>query len=206
MILCSHTIGEHEFRFQRPPTSADVLDWLVWCQSARPDPAEFVRRALEWAAQWMQPTQGAQELEAVLITEFDADSPASLAELCNAIAASAAVPASNLRDMRMLLDRRNDVPDDWQPRPLCRCRLCLTGTPNPAGAKCKRDSIEPLSDVLMSYAMGVERADAPYYLEQIRSVVSNAEARRLCYERETREDEAETARILGKYNTPERGH
>lgn len=208
----THMLGAHSIEYTPPTTAADVLDWTVYAQCLQGETVEetaelLARFAHGWARKWCTDPGAFDEC----MVELGAESFLALLRFCNVIASAAALPVSVLDNMALMLDRKNEVPDDWKEPALCRCHHC-TGLkhgydlPNPAGAKCLMDGIDDLSQSIAARVSQVKDGSERYYMEQVRAVFARAEGRRFAYEHKQREDKAESDRIRSKYEGGRRGH
>lgn len=185
-----------ELEWMPPPTLADVLDWRVWCQCIETDDpteqlAQQAAAGFEWAARWLVDFDADEIAEAISEAVEPAEVIPTLVRICEAIAASAELPASVIDAMRQHLDRENEVPPDWKATGACTCARCRRGIENPQGVVCMYDAADWRAMRALISLSGVEDTTQRPYIAQVRAVMTHAESRRLRYEREQREERAE---------------
>lgn len=204
MLTSTVTVGDYEFEFTVPPTARDVLDWFIWARMAGGDSLEstlieMARRGLAWAAQWLCPVGDwtGDEL-AVLIGELvePEEYMGAVVQLCDAIANSAGLAPDVLDDVRVMLDKQNEVPPDYKPDGICSCARCRRGIENPRGMACVYDGFDHRAIEAAALASQVDDGSERYYLTQIRALMQRAEARRVSFERKKRDEREEYERIM----------
>ena len=194
MITLTHTVGDLSITYTPPTTARDVLDWTVWISARTGDHQQSFINAAQWAAQWCT-EHDEDTLTVALFAEADGEPLKALGHmvsLCNAMAESAGLPKEVLSDLGKLLDRKNEVPPNFRPPGSCGCRQCVAARngidmANPPGEPCIFDDIDQRA-LFASRASDVQNPGAPYYLEQVRQEIDNAQGRKWAFEKHSREE------------------
>lgn len=187
MILTYDHNGE-SIMFSVPPTTADVLDWVVWIRCMDPGPQQMAA-AFQWADKWVV-DRTSDDLRDLFTTVE------GLAAFCVAIEQAAGLPPDVLASLAAHIDRENEIPEDWKPERHCGCARCRRGIES--NQPCELDDVDPRALRAAGIVSGVD-GSARYYVSQVRSVIEAGENRRLRYEREDREAKAKSAEMLDKW-------
>lgn len=182
-----------------PSTAAEVLELLVRIRCIDDD-----ERRLGEVRQWFLrcvvnldelPVDDDGVIDWPVTEDEDIETFAWVWSACLLLIDGAALDADVVRDITRLEDRKNGVPNDWEPASKCDCVQCrwkpeYGPMPElPDEHECIYQDLDPRAAHVIAQLAGVEDLHQPWWAVQAQTAMQRAQWRRYRYERYQREIE-----------------